>query len=66
MCDPSKIKTIKDWPTSRNKSEVRSILGLIGYYRKFIPNFSERTNPLTKLTRKKAKFHWDDNCYQAF
>lgn len=66
MCDPLKIKTIKDWPTPRNKSEVRSILGLIGYYRKFIPNFSERASPLTKLIRKKAKFHWDDNCYQAF
>ena len=55
MCDPSKIKAMEDWPTSRNKSEVRSILGLIGYYRKFIPNFSERTNPLTKTYMQESK-----------
>ncbi|MBV2113416.1 MAG: hypothetical protein KUF82_20885, partial [Candidatus Thiodiazotropha sp. (ex Ctena orbiculata)] len=66
MCDPSKIEAIKYWPAPTNKSEVRSILGLIGYYRKFIPNFSERASPLTKLTRKKVKFHWDDKCYKAF
>ena len=46
--------------------EVRSILGLMGYYRKFIPNFAEAAHPLTKLTRKKSRFIWDIECENAF
>lgn len=65
-CDPAKVEAVKYWPTPTNKSEIRSILGLIGYYRKFIPNFSERASPLTKLTRKKAKFQWNEECDHAF
>ena len=65
-CDPAKIEAIKNWPTPENKSEVRSILGLMGYYRKFIDNFSERASPMTKLTRKRAKFEWNQDCEAAF
>ena len=65
-CDPSKIECVKHWPTPSNKCEVRSILGLIGYYRKFIPNFSARASPLTKLTRKKVTFQWSSECENAF
>lgn len=61
-CDPSKIEAVKNWPTPNSKTEVRSILGLLGYYRKFIPDFAERAKPLTKLTRKRAKFSWDNDC----
>ena len=65
-CDPAKVEAVKHWPTPTNKSEIRSILGLIGYYRKFIPDFSERASPLTNLTRKKAKFVWNEECDHAF
>ena len=65
-CDPEKIATIKDWPTLRTVTQVRSFLGLASYYRKFIENFSETAHPLINLTRKGAKFHWTDQCQQAF
>ena len=65
-CDPSKIQAIEDWPMPSNKSEVRSALGLIGYYRKIIPQFAETAKPLTRLTRKNAKFVWTNECESAF
>ena len=65
-CDPSKIQTIENWPVPSNKSEVRSALGLIGYYRKFIPQFAETAKPLTRLTRKNVKFVWTNECESAF
>ena len=65
-CDPSKVDSITHWPTPTSKSEVRSILGLMGYYRKFIPDFAERARPLTRLTRKNAKFCWSTECQEAF
>ena len=65
-CDPAKIEAVENWPTPVNKSEVRSILGLISYYRKFIVNFSARASPLTKLTRKRARFEWNEDCEMAF
>lgn len=65
-CDPLKIQAIEEWPIPSNKSEVRSALGLIGYYRKFIPQFAETAKPLTRLTRKNAKFVWTSECENAF
>ncbi|GKE08728.1 putative reverse transcriptase domain-containing protein, partial [Tanacetum coccineum] len=50
--DPSKIKAVKNWEASRTLSEVRSFLGLAGYYRRFIENFSKIAKPLTVLTQK--------------
>ena len=55
-CDPAKIEAIKTWPRPTNKREVRGILGIAGYYRKFISKFSEIASPLTKLTRKNVPF----------
>lgn len=49
-CDPAKVYAIQQWPTLRSKKDVRSFLGLAGYYRRFIPNFSETASPLTQLT----------------
>ena len=65
-CDPSKVETIENGPVPTNKTEVRSALGLIGYYRKIIPNYTEVAKPLTRLTRKNTKFQWDTNCENAF
>ena len=47
-------------------SEVRSFLGLVGYYRNFVEGFSKIAAPLTKLTRKDVKYDWVDACQQSF
>jgi len=50
--DPQKIETITKWPTPKNLMEVRSFLGLEGYYRRFVQNFSKIATLLTNLTTK--------------
>lgn len=64
--DPSKIEAIKNWPKPTNVSEVRSFLGLAGYYRRFISRFSKLSLPLTTLTRKDTKYIWDTHCDSSF
>ena len=46
--------------------EIRSFLGLAGYYRRFIEDFSRLASPMTRLTRKGVKFEWDELCEKAF
>lgn len=46
-----KVHAVRDWPISRTKTQVKSFLGLAGYYSRFIPNFAARASPLTDLTR---------------
>ncbi|XP_037496640.1 uncharacterized mitochondrial protein AtMg00860-like [Jatropha curcas] len=64
--DPMKIEAIVDWRPPRNVTEVRSFLGLAGYYRRFIKGFSIIASPLTRLLKKAVVFHWDDRCQQSF
>lgn len=54
-------------PSPKTKKEVRQFLGLEGYYRRFIPNYSELTSPLTDHTKKEAQdpFQWTELCQQA-
>lgn len=54
--DESKIQPILSFPKPTNPKGIKSFLGMIGYYRRFIPNFAEIAKPLTKLLRKTAKF----------
>lgn len=49
-----KTDAIAACPNPKTKEEVRQFLGLVGYYRRFVSNFSELTSPLTDLTKKKA------------
>ena len=64
--DPKKIEANVDWKPPTNVTEVRSFLGLAGYYRKFVEGFSKIATPLTKLTRKEEKFIWSEACQNSF
>ena len=64
--DPSKVEAVLNWKQPRNIPEIRSFLGLAGYYRRFIKDFSKLAGPMTKLTRKGVKFEWDDVCEESF
>ena len=55
-----------DWKTPETVPEIRSFLGLAGYYRRFVPDFSKIARPMTELLKKGVKFVWDDKCDQAF
>ncbi|GKG16858.1 putative reverse transcriptase domain-containing protein, partial [Tanacetum coccineum] len=63
---PSKIEVFKNWEASRTPSEVRSFLGLAGYYRRFIENFSKIAKPLTVLTQKSKTYDWGEEQKNAF
>ncbi|GJY53956.1 putative reverse transcriptase domain-containing protein [Tanacetum coccineum] len=64
--DPSKIKAVKNWEAPRTPSEVRSFLGLAGYYRRFIENLSKLAKPLTLLTQKHKEYIWGEEQERAF
>nr|GEX40125.1 putative reverse transcriptase domain-containing protein [Tanacetum cinerariifolium] len=64
--DPAKIEAIKSWATPTTPTEVRQFLGLAGYYRRFIKEFSLIAKPLTKLTQKNKPFVWGNNEEEAF
>jgi len=64
--DPSKVQEVLDWKAPTSVHEVRSFLGLAGYYRRFIPDFSKIAKPMTKLLQKDVKFVWSEECEVAF
>ncbi|XP_019184184.1 PREDICTED: uncharacterized protein LOC109179070 [Ipomoea nil] len=64
--DPDKIRAVKDWTVPSSVAEVRSFLGLAGYYRRFVLDFAKVAQPLTKLLRKEVPFFWDQACELAF
>ncbi|GJX65475.1 putative reverse transcriptase domain-containing protein [Tanacetum coccineum] len=64
--DPSKIEAVKNWKAPTTPSKVRSFLGLAGYYRRFIKNFSKIAKPLTSLTQKNQKYEWGEKEEEAF
>ncbi|CAH1444029.1 unnamed protein product [Lactuca virosa] len=64
--DPSKIKAIENWSAPTTPTEIRQFLGLAGYYRRFIQNFSKIAKPLTTLTQKGVMFKWEDKQEAAF
>jgi len=64
--DSQKIKAVTQWPIPKNITEVRSFLGLAGYYRKFVRDFSRIAAPLTNLTKKTTKYEWTDKYEEAF
>ncbi|KAL0552101.1 hypothetical protein IC582_011198 [Cucumis melo] len=64
--DPAKIEAVTGWTRPSTVSEVRSFLGLAGYYRRFMENFSRIATPITQLTRKGASFVWSKACEDSF
>ena len=71
--DPDKIKAVQEWPVCKNVHDVRSFCGFVGYYRKFIKNFSNIVTPLSNLTKTSSKetgqvpvFKWGKQEQQAF
>ena len=63
---PEKLACIKDMPPPKTPKEVKQFLGLIGYYRKFVPRFSDLARPLNMLTRKDVPFEWTPICQESF
>jgi len=64
--DPKKIEAVLRWERPTNVTEIRSFLGLAGYYRRFIEGFSTIASPMTRLTRKEVKFEWSKECETSF
>jgi len=64
--DPSKVDAVSKWETPKSVTEVRSFLGLAGYYLRFIEGFSKLALPLTWLTCKGKAFVWDVQCENSF
>jgi hypothetical protein len=56
--DPSKIQDVLSWNAPTNVGDIRSFLGLAGYYWRFIEGFLKITKPITKLLRKDKNFKW--------
>ncbi|XP_052725926.1 uncharacterized protein LOC128194383 [Vigna angularis] len=64
--DPAKVRAVLEWESPRSVTEVRSFVGLAGYYRRFIEGFARIVAPLTQLTRKDQPFAWTDRCEASF
>jgi hypothetical protein len=64
--DPGKVKEVLEWKPPTTVSEVRSFLGLVDYYRRFILNFSKIAKPITELLKKGNKYVWSEACDEGF
>ena len=66
LVDPEKVEAVMSWERPKSVFEIRSFLGLAGYYRRFIEDFSRLAAPMTRLTRKEVKFEWNNLYEKAF
>ncbi|XP_057768171.1 uncharacterized protein LOC130988364 [Salvia miltiorrhiza] len=64
--DPEKVQAVREWRSPTNPNEIRSFLGLAGYYRRFMEGFSKIARPMTQLLRKGIKFSWTEECEKSF
>ena len=62
----AKVSAVKNFPTPKTTENVRSFLGLAGYYRAFVKGFASIASPLTRLLKKDVSFHWHDVHQQSF
>ena len=63
---PDKLESICNMPRPKTSKEIKQFLGLTGYYRKFVPRFSDIVRSLTNLTRHDVEFVWMEKCQKAF
>ena len=66
MVDPDKTSAIRNFPAPRNIRQVRRFVGMGSWYRRFIPDFSTKISPITKLLKKGVKFNWGEEQQRAF
>ena len=64
--DLKKIEAIMNWPTPKNVKNLRSFMGLVGYYRRFIEGFSKVAHAITSLQKKGIQFEWTVRCEESF
>lgn len=64
--DPKKIMAVKNFPTPKTRKNIKQFLGLAGYYRRFIENFSKIAKPLSDLTKQSNTFEWKEEQQEAF
>jgi hypothetical protein len=66
VVDPDKVQEVMNWKPPTTVRQIQSFLGLAGYYRRFISDFSRIAKPITELLKKEAKFVWGQKCEDAF
>ena len=64
--DSGKVEAVMSWERPKSAFEIRSFLGLAGYYKSFIEDFSRLAAPMTRLTWTEVKFEWNDLCEKTF
>ncbi len=64
--DPGKVAAVQDWPQPKTVTDVRSFIGFCSYYRRFVKDFAQHARPLHELTKKNARFDWNEECQRAF
>jgi len=66
VVDPAKVEAVVKWESPKSTTEIKSFVGLAGYYKRFIKGFSKIVALLTQLTRKDQPFTWMDKCEESF
>ena len=64
--DLTNVQKVRDWPVPKTVKDIKGFLGLCSYYRRFVPDFSNRAAPMNHLTQKGVDFQWTQECQQAF
>lgn len=64
--DPEKVKALKNYPEPKNADEVKRFVAFANYYRKYIPQFAQKTHCLNQLTRRNVPFIWTEECKISF
>ena len=64
--DPEKVEAVMNWERPKSIFEIQNFLGLAGYYKRFIEDFSQLVAPMTRVPRNEVKFEWNDLCERAF